>query len=122
MAVRQLARETVEVRLPEAGSPAPDAAAEPCQLSDAAFGRLFTLGALFGTPALYALLAGIGVLAGAGLPAALLAAAWPAVVAGWYFGGIVVLTVEELRKAHAASAPAPAAPRAPAGRPVLGAR
>jgi hypothetical protein len=74
------------------------AARRPSELDDADFAHLFKQGALFGTPTLYILLAGVCWLAAPGQPVLLLAALWPALVAGWYFGGIVALTLFELRE------------------------
>lgn len=112
--------ETV-VRLPEPDVPSSDAAwDEPAELSDADFGRLFTLGAAFGTPVLYLILAAVVWIAAPGHPFLFVAAVWPAVVAGWYFGGIATLTVYELRherahrQQHAVPVRVSAAPFVPA--------
>lgn len=81
-----------------AGPPAQAANDQPQELSDRQFTRLFIQGFVFGTPAVYLIVAGVSLLAAPGHSWLLLAAAWPALFAGWFFGGVVALTVHELRQ------------------------
>lgn len=93
---------------------------EACTLDDGEFARLFHHGALFGTPAMYVALVVVAwVAVPAHLGAMMLAAVLPAVLSGWYFGGIVALTVLERRRERVRhptvidlAAPTPAAPAA----------
>jgi hypothetical protein len=70
---------------------------EPVELSDEQLARLFKRGFVFGTPVLYLVVVSVFMLAARGHWWLLLAAAWPTLFAGWYFGGLVALTVHELR-------------------------
>lgn len=93
---------------------------EACTLDDGEFARMFRRGALFGTPAMYVALVVVAwVAVPAHLGVMMLAAVLPAVFGGWYFGGIVELTIIELRKERVQhptvidlAAPTPAAPAA----------
>jgi hypothetical protein len=76
---------------------AEEAAEEAFLISDVDFSHLFGRGFLIGTPVLYLILAGVCLLVTSGQPYVLLAAVWPALLAGWYFGGLVELTRLELR-------------------------
>jgi hypothetical protein len=86
--------------VPSDSVPRPDRSAAPgaVELSDQQVGRLFKLGFVFGTPVLYGVVAVVCMLAAPGHGWLLLAVAWPALFAGWFFGGMVVLMVYELRE------------------------
>lgn len=105
-----------ELRPREVVTPAADEVQGPATISEEQFPRLFIRGALIGTPPLFAILAAICWLADPGNPAVLLAALWPALLAGWYFGGMVELTLYEVRheRRQHAPAPSPARPLTPA--------
>lgn len=90
---------------PDAGAGQPpgasDAAAEvdeehPPSPTDADFVRVFKRGALLGTPLVFVLM-GLLMLVATPSPAVLLAAAWAALMGGWYFGAMIVLAAFELR-------------------------
>ena len=90
-----------DVAQPADAGTRPRAATPAHELTDAEFGHLFKIGALAGIPALYVILAVIASLAAPGHPALLVGILLPAIFAGWYFGGIVALTVVELRQEKA---------------------
>jgi hypothetical protein len=97
-----------------------DAAEEETFLiSDPDFAHLFGRGFLLGTPVLYLILAGMCLLVTSGQPSVLLAVVWPALLAGWYFGGLVELARLELRHERAQRRAHPAAERAPRRRRLL---
>lgn len=62
----------------------------PAELDDAQFGRLVAQGAVRGVPLAY-VISLLVILPGAGFPLALWIAAWPAVVAGMWVGGMIML-------------------------------
>lgn len=66
--------------------------AEPGEIAEQGLGRGLVLGVIVGIPLLFAVVAVVALLAGAGLTAALQIAGWPAIVAGPYAGGFIVLT------------------------------
>lgn len=67
-------------------------ATDPGEISEQAAGPALVLGVMIGVPLLFAAVALAVLLAGAGLSTALQVAVWPAVVAGPYAGGFIVLT------------------------------
>jgi hypothetical protein len=69
---------------PDRSMPAPD------ELDDAQFGRLVADGAVLGVPLAY-VISLLVILPGAGWHLALWMAAWPALVAGMWVGGMVML-------------------------------
>lgn len=85
--------------------PAPDAAAIPApgpetaahELHDDDFLWVAKRGAVVGTPLAFAVLAVLGLFATSWDATVLLAALWPALAGGWYFGAIAVLAAVELR-------------------------
>lgn len=97
-------------------------ASEGVEITDAAFAHLFLIGAVSGIPVLYAIVVAIDWLAAPGQAGVLLAAVMPALFAGWYFGGIVALTVLELRQERRGRPRHPVAaqgrPRRAAGKPA----
>jgi hypothetical protein len=78
-----------------------DAPDDADELSNAQCVRCIKLGALFGTAAIYAAVAGVCLLAAPGQGMLLFAVLWPALFAGWYFGGMVALAAAELRQQRA---------------------
>lgn len=93
-------REPLTAQPADAETP-PRGATSPHELTDAEFGRLFKFGALAGIPTLYVILFVIVSFAAPGHPGLLVGILLPAIFGGWYFGGIVVLTVVELRQEKA---------------------
>jgi hypothetical protein len=93
------------------------------ELSSTECVRCIKLGALFGTAVIYAAVAGVCLLAAPGQGMLLFAILWPALFAGWYFGGMVALAVSELRqqRAHPEQRAVTAARTrlSPRGRPVI---
>lgn len=65
------------------------------ELTDTDFARLFKKGFLLGAPVLYALLLGVCWLACPGDSTLMAAALWPALFAGWFFGGMVAIGLAE---------------------------
>jgi hypothetical protein len=94
----QAARTAQDARSDAAARPDRTAAPAPLELTDAQFGRLFILGFVYGTPVVYGVVAVVCTLAAPGHGWLLVAALWPSLLAGWFFGGMVVLTVYELRE------------------------
>ena len=82
---------------PSAGS-RQTAQPEPVECSDAQFAVVFKEGFLFGTPALYLIVTAVCMLGAPGHGWLLVAALWPALFAGWFFGGVVALSVHEWRE------------------------
>jgi hypothetical protein len=72
------------------------------ELEDAEFAQIFRLGVLWGIPVSFVL---IGVLVAIAVPSEpwlFLVAIWPALVGGWFFGGVVAsASVERHHRAHA---------------------
>ncbi len=66
-------------------------AGEGDNLSDASVGRAFRNGSLLGVPAIYAVMVVIVLAAGGSWAQAFLIATWPALVAGPFFGGLLLL-------------------------------
>lgn len=75
---------------------------EPGEIEERAAGHALVLGVTGGIPLLFAAVAIAVLLAGGGISIALQVAGWPAIVAGPYAGGFIVLT----RMAAAQQAPA----------------
>jgi hypothetical protein len=71
---------------------------EHVDLSDAQLAWVFKRGFVFGTPVLYLVVAGLCMVAAPGHGWLLLAAVWPSLFAGWFFGGVVALSVQEWRQ------------------------
>jgi hypothetical protein len=78
---------------------------EDVEMTDAEFAHLFRQGAEFGIPVTYVVVAIVCLLAAPAHPILLVAALWPSVCAGWYFGGIVALAVFELRRRRPVATP-----------------
>jgi hypothetical protein len=78
-----------------AASSAPVDAEHPPTPTDADFAGVFKRGAIVGTPLSFVALA-VLVWVAAPEPVVLLAALWPALTGGWYFGAMVVLAGFEL--------------------------
>lgn len=76
----------------------PIAQPEHVDLRDAQFAWAFKRGFVFGTPVLYLVVVGVCMVAAPGHGWLLLAAVWPALFAGWFFGGVVALSVQEWRQ------------------------
>lgn len=74
------------------------------ELSDKSLFRIFVRGALIGTPLTFLVLTIVAVLAVPDPRGAILAAVWPSLWGGWFFGGNVVLAVEERRTHRSARA------------------
>jgi hypothetical protein len=73
-------------------SPTTTMATPPGEIEEHAGGHALVVGVMVGIPLLFSAIAIAVLLAGAGISAALQIAGWPALVAGPYAGGFVVLT------------------------------
>lgn len=78
----------------QAGS-GPGVEEQPHSPTDADFVQVFKRGVIVGTPLSFVLLA-VLLWVAAPEPAVLLAALWPALMGGWYFGAMVMLAAYEL--------------------------
>jgi len=88
---------------------------EPGEIEEEAVGHALLLGVMVGIPLLVAAVAIAVLLAGAGVSTALQVAGWPAIVAGPYAGGFIVLTRMAAKQGTAAEVH-PFPTRAAAGR------
>lgn len=92
---------------------APAPVAETDELADHDVVRLIKTGVVVGTPVVLIVLMVVGWLAVPGQPGVLVAVAWPALFAGWYFGTIAALAVHERRHQRQRPAGRPAAEPSP---------
>lgn len=83
-------------------NPTTTMATPPGEMEEQAVGHGLVLGVMIGIPLLLAALSVAVLLTGAGLSTALQVAGWPAIVAGPYAGGFIVLTRAAARHATTA--------------------
>jgi surface polysaccharide O-acyltransferase-like enzyme len=73
------------------------------ELDDAEFASVFRLGVLWGIPVSFVIIGALIAFAVPSQPWLFLVAIWPALVGGWFFGGVVALIgVERHHRTHVA--------------------
>lgn len=107
-------RSAPECAQPVEPAPAATIAERADELTDHEVVGLIKTGIAVGTPVVLAVLMVVGWLAVPGQPVVLVAVAWPALFAGWYFGTITALAIHERRHQQLRPASRPAATPSPA--------